>query len=95
MSVAPGQYVQQGQVIGYVGATGLATGPHLHYELYYNGQQINPASASYVQRAQLSGPALASFRNKLRSLLNVPVTVGASPATMTAEAATPGRPARI
>jgi murein DD-endopeptidase MepM/ murein hydrolase activator NlpD len=95
MSVAPGQYVRQGQVIGYVGATGLATGPHLHYELYYNGQQINPASASYVQRAQLAGPALASFRNKLRSLLNVPVTVGAGPATMTAEAATPGRPARI
>jgi murein DD-endopeptidase MepM/ murein hydrolase activator NlpD len=95
MIVGPGQYVRQGQVIGYVGATGLATGPHLHYELYYNGQQINPAAASYIQRAQLSGPALASFRSKLRGLLSVPVTVGASPETMIAEAASPAKPARI
>jgi murein DD-endopeptidase MepM/ murein hydrolase activator NlpD len=95
MAVAWGQYVRQGQVIGYVGSTGLATGPHLHYELYYNGQQINPASASYIQRAQLSGPALASFRSKLRSLLNVPVTVGATPETKIAEATALGRPARI
>ena len=40
----PGQSVRQGQVIGYVGSTGLSTGPHLHYELYRNGVAINPAS---------------------------------------------------
>jgi murein DD-endopeptidase MepM/ murein hydrolase activator NlpD len=94
MIVAPGQYVRQGQVVGYVGSTGLATGPHLHYELYCNGQQINPASASYIQRAQLAGPALAGFRSKLRSLLSVPVTVGGSPETMIAEAPTSGVPVR-
>ncbi len=37
-----GSSVKQGQVIGYVGATGLATGPHLHYTMYYNGRPINP-----------------------------------------------------
>ena len=42
--VGPGTQVEQGQVIGYVGATGLATGPHLHYEFLRDGAQVNPAS---------------------------------------------------
>lgn len=37
-----GSPVTQGQVIGYVGATGLATGPHLHYEITYDGRSVNP-----------------------------------------------------
>ena len=40
--VAPGQYVEQGQIIGYVGSTGTSSGPHLHLCLQYNGQYINP-----------------------------------------------------
>jgi murein DD-endopeptidase MepM/ murein hydrolase activator NlpD len=72
MVAKAGQFVKRGQIIGYVGTTGLSTGPHLHYELYRNGVQINPASVKYTTRAQLSGPALASFRNKLRKLLSVP-----------------------
>jgi murein DD-endopeptidase MepM/ murein hydrolase activator NlpD len=67
----PGQFVRQGQVIGYVGSTGLSTGPHLHYELYRSGRPINPASVKFTTRAQLSGRELASFRNKLRNLLAV------------------------
>ncbi|MBI3797296.1 MAG: peptidoglycan DD-metalloendopeptidase family protein [Deltaproteobacteria bacterium] len=40
-----GDHVERGQIIGYVGATGLATGPHLHFELHKNGEYINPLVA--------------------------------------------------
>ena len=38
-----GDYVTQGQLIGYMGETGIATGPHLHLTIYYNGETVNPA----------------------------------------------------
>ena len=40
--VSPGEYVTQGQVIGYVGETGWATGPHLHITILYNGVYMDP-----------------------------------------------------
>ena len=71
MAVNRGQSVRRGQVIGYVGSTGLSTGPHLHYEMYRNGRAINPASVNYVTRAQLSGEELGRFRSTLAQLKTV------------------------
>ncbi|HYW14594.1 MAG TPA: peptidoglycan DD-metalloendopeptidase family protein [Allosphingosinicella sp.] len=66
-----GSPIRQGQVIGYVGSTGLSTGPHLHYELLKNGVPVDPAAVKFVSRAQLDGTSLAAFRSRLRTLLAV------------------------
>ena len=73
IAVRPGERVRQGQVVGYVGSTGLSTGPHLHYEMFRNGQLIDPRSVRWVTRAQLSGGELEGFRSRLRTLLSLPV----------------------
>jgi len=71
IAVAPGQHVSRGQVIGNVGSTGLSTGPHLHWEIWRNGQAVNPQSFSFDSVSQLSGDALRAFRARVASLLAV------------------------
>ena len=73
MAVNSGQSVKRGQVIGYVGSTGLSTGPHLHYEMYRGGRVINPASVQFVTRAQISGTELIDFRRRLIALKEIEV----------------------
>ena len=60
--IRAGQRVSQGQVVAYVGSTGASTGPHLHYELWRNGQRINPAGIRMDESNTLEGANLAAFR---------------------------------
>ncbi|MFC3100970.1 M23 family metallopeptidase [Altererythrobacter lauratis] len=92
IAVSTGQQVRRGQVIGYVGSTGLSTGPHLHYEMYRNGQAIDPATVKFVTREQLSGRELADFRAQLNRLQAV--APGAALAPLAAPAAANEEPAR-
>lgn len=57
-----GQRIAQGSLIGYVGASGLATGPHLHYEFRVNGVHRNPLSVTMPPPEPLRGVALTRFR---------------------------------
>lgn len=57
-----GQSVQQGATIGYVGATGLASGPHLHYEFRVNGAHRDPLTVTMPKPDPLVGAELAAFR---------------------------------
>lgn len=68
-NVKTGQRIAQGTMIGRVGMTGLATGPHLHYEFRINGVHRNPLSITMPPPEPLSGAQLAAFRAQTRPAL--------------------------
>ena len=82
--IKPGVSVRQGQVIGFVGTTGLSTGPHLHYEFIRGGRQVNPLAQKFAMRAAVGGKDAARFQGLARQYLaqmkNAPVVADAKPA---------------
>jgi len=63
-----GDKVTQGEVIGYVGATGRATGPHLHYEVMIGGEQVNPGKVKNTGGDKLVGKELKAFKDYVASI---------------------------
>jgi murein DD-endopeptidase MepM/ murein hydrolase activator NlpD len=61
-NIRKGQRIAQGEVIGYVGMTGLATGPHLHYEFRVNGRQRDPLRIALPDAKPIDSADLAAFQ---------------------------------
>ncbi len=73
--IQPGTRVRQGQIIGYVGSTGLSTGPHLHYEILVNNRFVDPLKIKLPRGRVLDGPTLANFekdRDRYDGMMNRP-----------------------
>lgn len=70
-NIKVGTRVQQKQIIGYVGLTGIATGPHLDYRMARNGEFVNPFNVKFRPLTKLTGAQLAFFRQDSQSLIQL------------------------
>jgi murein DD-endopeptidase MepM/ murein hydrolase activator NlpD len=71
IAVRPGARVQQGDLIGAVGSTGLATGPHLHFQFWVGAKHVNPLSIEMPTQEQLQGADLTGFRAERDRLIAI------------------------
>ena len=71
MAVETGTLVRQGQLIGYVGSSGLSTGPHLHYEVLRGGTAVNPMSVRFSSAPAIDPAMSAAVKARLKALLGI------------------------
>jgi murein DD-endopeptidase MepM/ murein hydrolase activator NlpD len=86
----PGKRVRQGQVIGFVGSTGMSTGAHVHYEILVNGRFVDPMRIKLPRGRSLEGPLMASFE-KERDRLDAQMSNRGNPARVS-DAGAPAAP---
>jgi murein DD-endopeptidase MepM/ murein hydrolase activator NlpD len=71
IAAEPGSFVRAGQVIGYVGSSGLSTGPHVHYEVQRNGTPVNPLSVRFESVRVVDSGLADAVKARLKALLSV------------------------
>ena len=71
-NIKNGDLIKQGEIIGYVGSSGLSTGPHLHYEIIRNGEKINPSKfAKNTSNIYLEGDDLQGFKKEYNRIIQL------------------------